>query len=48
MVRDRFLKYLEMVSGCIPYLDPGVLRDIRDRLARVISLIDDRLNHVQR
>lgn len=47
MVRGRFLKYLEMISGCIPYLDPGVLRDVRDKLAGVISMIDDRLNHVQ-
>jgi len=45
MVRDRFLKYLEMVSGCIPYLDPEVLRDVRDRLAGIISMIDDRLNY---
>jgi len=47
MVGDKFLKYLEMISGCIPYLDPGVLRDVRDKLAGVISMIDDRLNHVQ-
>jgi len=45
MVRDRFLKYLEMISGCIQYLDPEVLRDVRDRLARVVSLIDDRLSY---
>jgi len=44
MVRDKFLKYLDMISGCIPYLDSEVLRDVRDRLARVISLIN-KLNY---